>query len=179
MKTAPITKEVAQLKAKEDLRQDIQGFFEEKDKTKRGTEGIVDDMIQQSVEESKLSDMLYEASLKEVPVPQGITPMFNTLFVTAKLNKKVSNGIIISQTMVGDLECDYQEIQKVAAVGPQVQQAKVGGEVCIDFKNFLKQQSDSMAQKVNKVKKLEVPIITIDDVDYIHVSERDLKYTKS
>lgn len=177
MKKGPIIKEVERLKAKEDLRKDIEGFFEEKDKTKRGTEGIVEDMIHQSEEESKLHDMLYEASQKEHPINPEIEPMFNSLFITAKLNKKVNNGIIISQAMVGDLECDYQEIQTVMAVGPQVQQAKVGRKVCVDFKNFLRQQTETMAQKVDKVKKLEVPIVTIDDVEYIHVSERDLKYT--
>ena len=66
--------------------------------------------------------------------------------------------------------------QLVMAVGPQVQQLKKGMEVVVRFEDFRKMLSGSMAQKVNKESELNIPILTINDTDYIKVSERNIEY---
>jgi co-chaperonin GroES (HSP10) len=178
IKNAPIVGEVEKMKKKEDLKQDIAGFFGERDKTKRGLAGRIDDIAQLSEVELEIKEKVYEDSLIEVPVPKHIEPMFNSLLVTAKKNKVTTeSGILLAQTVNDSgLEIDYQEIQTVMAIGPQTQQVQVGQSIVINFENFRSLRSDAMVDKVEKNTKLKVPIQRIEGVNYIMISERDIKY---
>ena len=49
-------------------------------------------------------------------------------------------------------------------------------ETSLLFESLRVRLSDTMAQKVKKDSEIKVPIITINDHEYIHVSERNLKY---
>lgn len=163
--------------AKQDLQADIGSFFVERDKTKRGNEGLQEDTGALALAEAEIKQSLYEDSLKEVAIDPKIQPMFNTMFVTAKRNKVMTDGgIMLVQNVVDDMELDYTEQQKVMSVGPQVQQTEVGDTVVIDYRNYRHHKSETMAQKVNKETSLNVPTITIEGREYIMVSERDLKY---
>lgn len=178
IKKAAVNDTVEKQKKAHDLKQDIQGFFPERDKTKRGLEGRIEDTKRVSEAELELEEILYDDSLIEVPVPEGIEPMFNSLFVTAKRNRLTTpGGLLISKTVNSEgLEIDYQEIQTVMAVGPQVQQVKLGYSVVINYENFRKMKSEAMVDKVQKNTKLEIPTEVIDGVQYIVISERDIKY---
>ncbi len=170
--------EAEEKKAKaEDLKQDISSFFAERDKTQRGTEGLNENMEEDLKASQALDDIVYKDSLREVEIPSNIEPMFNSIFVTCKRIKKTTEGgILLVTKVVDDIDLEYEEIQKVMAVGPNCQQVSRGDEVCINFANFRQRLTETMAQKVDKKTELKVPIITIEDREYIIVSERDLKY---
>lgn len=175
IKKAPVNEVVAKGKKAADLQQDIQGFFKERDATNR--EGH-EDVSALSQVENELKESLYLDSLKEVPISVTIEPMFNTMFVTAKRNKvSTAGGILISKTENKDgLEIEYQETQRVMAIGPQIQQASIGYQVVVNFEAFRQYTANNMAEKVTKKTRLEVPTVTIDGTDYLMISERDIKY---
>ena len=168
IKKAPVNEVVARGKKAAALDQDIKGFFKERDANKRDGE----DMSNISAVEQELKEALYKESLKEIKLPVGLEPMFNTLFTTAKRNKvSTAGGILITKTEnANGLEIEYQEVQKVMG------HAFVGSEVCINFESFRSYEGGSVANKVTKKTKLEVPTVTIDGTDYLMISERDLKY---
>lgn len=160
-----------------DLKQDISSFFTSRDKTADGPVGNKIGVMEVMEAEAKIENNLYKDSLREVPLPEGVEPMFNTIFVTTKKIKKTTEGgIMLVTQVVDDIDLDYEEVQRVMAVGPQVQQVAVGDEVCVNFANFRQRLTESMAQKVRKDTELKIPFVTIDDREYIMVSERDLKY---
>ena len=157
-------------------------FFSKRDKENRGTAGLVDNASKILSSEAEVKEMLYQDSMKDKPVPVGTEPMFNTMFLTARRNKLTNEaGLYLPTASFGsdgstDLEQDFASEQKVIAVGPQCQQVKVGMEVKIMTENFKRRLDESMAQKVNKEYSFEMPIVTINDVDYIRISERDVDY---
>ena len=177
-KEGGVTSEIKFAKAELELKGDISSYFQERDKTERGNYGLENDVIQISQAEAEVKEMLYQNSLKEIHLPEGTEPMFNTLFITAKRNKTISDSGLWLPSSVGgmDMETDYNTVQKVMAVGPQCQQAKVGMEVVLNFEVFRRNLSQTMAQKVNKETEIVVPTITIENVEYLRISERDIDY---
>ena len=169
-----IKKEVAKQKEAKELRDDIAGFFGERDKTKRGEDGKVEDMEELSKVELKIKEDLYQDSLKLVSIHDDVQPMFNGMFVSARRNAVTTESGVIITDDAG--ESEYQEIQQVMAVGPQVQQCRVGMEVVVNFENYRMRLGETMAQKVRKDSELKIPVVTIDGKDYINVTERDIKY---
>lgn len=165
-------------KAAEDLKSDIKGYFKERDKSNRGNNGLINDLQEKASAEAEVKDLLYKASMKEVELPEGTEPMFNTIFLTARRNKvRTENGLIIATALSdGGVDLEYQEVQKVMAHGPQVQQAWRGSEVCLDFESLRVRLDENLGQKVNKESVIKIPIININGNDYIRVSERNLKY---
>ena len=177
-KEAPITREVKIAKDKVALDGDIQSFFGVRDKTNRGADGLAEDVAEISKAEMKTRQMLFDRSMKCPELDSNITPMFNSLFLSAKRNNMItSTGIILSNALDGNLELEYNEEQIVMAVGPNTGVEK-GWTVVVNFANFMEDAEDGMRQVANRKKKMVVPIITIDEHDYMHVSERDLSYIK-
>ena len=157
---------------------DIKTYFTERDKTMNMGSGKNADTRQIAEAEAEVKDMLYRESLKDVTIDPNIEPMFNTLFLTARRNRvRTDSGLLMASSLVdGNAQIDFAETQVVMAAGPQVQQALTGSEVVIDFESMRVKLSDSMAQKVKKESEIKVPIIVIDGTEFIHVSERNLKY---
>ena len=178
IKKASVDTDIKFAEAKEALTQDVSSYMQERDKTNRGTDGLLEDALKTSQAEFEVKKILYDNSIKDVELPENVEPMFNEVFLTARRNKLIGENGLWTSNSVGTegLESDYQKVQLVMAVGPQVQQLKKGMEVVVRFEDFRKMLSGSMAQKVNKESELNIPILTINDTDYIKVSERNIEY---
>lgn len=182
IKDAKVTKDVAYQKAQAELGQDINSYFGERDKTLRGIETKMQDMEQASAAEAEVKELLYKDSLIDKDIPSTTQPMFNQLFITARRNKtRTESGLWVPQAMFSsgkdtDSEIDFQPIQKVMSVGPQCQQVAVGMEVVVNFENFRKRLDQNLAQRIKKDSVIDVPTITIDNKEYLRISERDLEY---
>ena len=156
-------------------------FFTKRDKTSRGTDGLIEDAANTLTAEFQVKEMLYEASLKEIALPETFEPMFNSVILTAKRNKLTSNsGMFLPTSSFGeegstDLEQDFSSVQKVMAVGPQVQQVNVGMTVQVNLENF-KFRAEGLKAEVKKEFVYRMPVVVINDVEYIQVSERDIKF---
>ena len=157
-------------------------FFTTRDKTNRGTDGLVEDGSKILNAEAEVKEMLYQESIKEIPLPSGTEPMFNTMFLTARRNKLTNEaGMYLPTASFGadgstDLEQDFAVVQKVMSVGPQCQQVKVDMEVRINVENFKRKIEDGMRGEVNKTYSYEMPMVEINGVEYIRISERDVDY---
>ena len=132
-------------------------------------------------EEVKIKEDLYNLSHTTISIPDYISPMFGGVFLTAKRNKITENGVYLPTASFGkgsdtDLDVDFSETQDVLACGPNVQQVCPGMEVVINMDNFKKRLESNMAQKLNKEFTFELPLEIIDGVEYMYVSERDVKY---
>jgi hypothetical protein len=175
-------KDVEQQKQNAMVKEVQKDFFNKRDKGNRGAAGLVDNASKILSSEAEVKEMLYQDSIKDKPVPVGTEPMFNTMFLTARRNKLTNEaGLYLPTASFGadgstDLEQDFASEQKVIAVGPQCQQVKVDMIVKINTDNFKRRLDKTMAEKVNKEYEYVMPIVTINDVDYIRVSERDVDY---
>jgi hypothetical protein len=183
IKKAKISEQVEKEKGVKAFKDDLTGYFGERDKTNRGVSGKSEDLTNQSKAEIEVKEMLYKESLKEITPPEGFGLMFSSVLVTAKRNMvKTSSGIIIAEEGVS-VDCDYQEVQKIMAIGPQIKNDKdgvrVGWDIAINlnnFRDFRAAESGNMADKVNKTKVLRVPTVIINNVEYILMGDRDIKY---
>lgn len=157
-------------------------FFTTRDKSKRGTSGLIEDSSEVLYAEAQVKKVLHEASLKERPLPKGTEPMFNTMFLTARRNKLTNeSGLYLPTASFGvdgstDLEQDFSTIQKVMEIGPHCQQVCKGMEVKINVENFKRRVEGGMNRQVDAKFTYEMPIVVIDDVEYIRISERDVDY---
>ena len=178
VKSSKTQDDVQKQKEKVELKGDITQYFAEKGKHTRGEKGKIEDTIEGSKAEAEVKELLYNVSMKDVPLPEKIQPMFNSIFLTARRNKvKTADGLMLATSLLdGQMEIDYQEEQVVMAHGPQVQQAWRGSKVVLNFESMRVQLSDNMAQRVKKESEIKIPIITINGTDYLNVSERNLKY---
>lgn len=169
-------KDIAQRKS------DAAAFFQTRDKSQRGTSGLVDDVSGILSAESEVKEMLYQESVKEHVLPPGVEPMFNTMFLTARRNKLTNeNGLFLPTASFGaegstDLEQDFAAVQKVVSIGPHCQQVVAGMEVKINIDNFKRRVEGGMANAVDASFEYKMPVVTINDVDYIRISERDVDY---
>ena len=181
LKDGKVSKDLKQIKSKEAQDLGVQDFFTSRDKTKRGSAGLVADSSQIINEEVKIKEDLYNLSHATISIPDYISPMFGGVFLTAKRNKITENGVYLPTASFGkgsdtDLDVDFSETQDVLACGPNVQQVCPGMEVVINMDNFKKRLESNMAQKLNKEFTFELPLEIIDGVEYMYVSERDVKY---
>jgi hypothetical protein len=159
----------------------ITDFFNQRDRSARGADGLVNDATKTIVEESKVKQELYDKSQAVTSLPPHVQPLFSGVFLTAKRNKLIENGIYLPTASFGkgsdtDMEMDFSEKQIVLRCGPNADQVEPGMEVVLNLDNFKKRLSDTMAQKVNKDYEYVLPIEVIDGVEYLHVVQRDLKY---
>ena len=180
-KVGQVSKDIDRLKNEEARDLGVQDFFANRDKTKRGTIGLVEDTQQILGEEMKIKQELYENSLKSKSMPNHIVPMFSGVFLTARRNKLIENGLYLPTSSFGkgsdtDMDQDFSETQTVLACGPHANQISPGMEVVLNMENFKKRLGDTVAQKVNKDFEYELPVEIIDGIEYLYVSERDIKY---
>lgn len=156
-------------------------FFNQRDKSARGADGLVANATKIINEETKVKQDLYDKSQSVTSLPPQVQPLFSGVFLTAKRNKLVENGIYLPTASFGkgsdtDMEMDFSEKQIVLRCGPNADQLKPGMEVKINLENFKKRLSDTMAQKVNKEYEYDLPIEVIEGVEYLHITQRDVKY---
>tara|TARA_R110002020_G_scaffold200054_2_gene402090 strand:- start:8310 stop:8903 length:594 start_codon:yes stop_codon:yes gene_type:complete len=181
LKAGQVSKDLEKIKDNEARDLGVQDFFVTRDKKKRGSDGLVKDSSQILGEEVKVKEELYEKSLKVNSIPDHIYPMFGGVFLTARRNKLQENGVYLPTASFGkgsdtDMDVDFSDTQLVLSAGPNVQQVAKGMEVVLNMDSFKKQLSQTMAQKVNRDFTYEIPLQIIDGVEYIYVSERDIKY---
>jgi|TARA_R110000744_G_scaffold2609_5_gene10387 hypothetical protein len=181
LKEGTVTKDMKRMKAGEASDLGVQDFFMNRDKSKRKTSGLVADSAQIIEEESKVKQKLYDESLEVDSLPGHIVPMFGGVFLTARRNKLVENGLFLPTASFGkgsdtDMDQDFSAEQTVLACGDHVSQLKTGYKVVLNMDNFKKRLESSLAQKLNKEFEYVLPIEIIDGVEYLYVSERDVKY---
>ena len=185
LKVGAVSKDMERLKANEARDLGVQDFFTSRDKSKRGTQGLVEDSSQVLGEEISVKQELYDRSLEVKSIPNHITPLFSGLFLTARRNKLVDeNGLFLPTASYGkgsdtDMDQDFSDTQIVLAAGPHVQQVASGMEVVLNMENFKKRLESNMSQKVNQDFEFILPIEIIEGVEYIYVTERDIKYVSN
>lgn len=180
IKEGEVTKNLESLKNKEASENGIKDFFNLRDRSKRGSSGLITDASETLSKEVDKKQSLYEKSLEVNSIPKHVRPMSNGIFLTAKRNKITQDGLYLPTAFDSDgeldLEVDFSKKQIVLAKGIHATQVEVGMEVVLKFDNFKERLADSMAQRVNKEYKYNIPVEEIDGVEYIYVSERDISY---
>lgn len=182
IKTAKVNEDVKHQKAAAELEKDIKGYFGERDKTNRGLETKISDATETSKAEAEIKELLYEDSIKDFPIPETTRPMFNQVFISARRNKtKTDSGLWLPQASFGteketDASIDYQAIQKVMAIGSQVQELAVGMEVKINYEMFKRKVEGNLSSVVRKEFEYIVPVVEINGHEYIKISEREVEY---
>jgi hypothetical protein len=180
-KEGQVSKDLEVIKREEARDLGIQDFFTSRDKKNRGTEGLIEDASQTLSKEINTKERLYDESMMVNNLPTHIVPMFGGIFLTARRNKISENGIYLPTASYGkgsdtDMDVDFSEKQVALACGQHAQQVSPGMEVVINMDNFKKKLGDTLAQKLNKEHTYELPIETIEGVEYLYVTERDIKY---
>ena len=140
-KEASVTKNVEQLKDNEARNEGIKDFFTHRDKSKRGSAGLVEDTSNILGEETAAKQALYEKSLEVDSFPEHIQPLFSGVFLTARRNKLTQNGLFLPTASFGsggdtDLEVDFSDTQVVLAAGPHVSSVAKGMEVVMNVDRF-------------------------------------------
>jgi hypothetical protein len=176
-----ISKEIKSIEKEAARDLGIQDFFTSRDKKNRGTEGLINDTTNVLSKEIDTKERLYDESLMVNKIPSHVKPLFGGLFLTARRNKISENGIYLPTASYGkgtdtDMDVDFSDKQIVLCCGPHVDQLKCGMEVVIKMDNFKRKLESSMAQKINKEFEYVLPIEIIDGVEYLHLTERDIKY---
>lgn len=182
IKTAKVNEDVKHQKAQAELQGDIKEYFRERDKTNRGLDTKISDATETSKAEAEVKELLYEDSIKDFPIQDTTRPMFNQVFISARRNKtKTDSGLWLPQASFGteketDASIDYQSVQKVMAIGRQVQEVAVGMEVKINYEMFKRKVEGNLSSVVRKEFEYVVPIVEIDGHEYIKISEREIEY---
>ena len=181
LKKGAVSDDLKRIKSEEERDLGVQDFFVNRDKSNRKTDGLVSDSSKILEEEGFLKDKLYKESIKVDSLPHNVTPMYGGVFLTARRNKLVENGLFLPTASFGkgsdtDMNVDFSETQIVLACGEHATQVKPGYEVVLNMDNFKKRLESSLAQKVNREFEFVLPIEVINGVEYMYVSERDIKY---
>ncbi len=181
LKEGQVSKDVERLKSNEAKDLGIQDFFTKRDKSNRKTKGLVDDTSQILSEEISTKEELYKKSWGTTTLPDHVVPMFSGVFLTARRNKLTENGLYLPTASFGkgsdtDMDVDFSETQLVLSCGAHAQQIAPGMEVVVNMDNFKKRLESSLAQKLNKEFEFILPLEEIDGVEYLYVTERDIKY---
>lgn len=181
LKTSQVKKDVETAKNAEARDLGIQDFFSKRDKSIRKVSGLVEEAQQVLTEEGDIKQKLYDNSLKVNSLPDYVRPLFNGIFLTARRNKLMENGIYLPTASFGkgtdtDIDNDFSEKQIVLAKGKNVMEVETGMEVVLNMDAFKKRLERTVAQKLNKEFELEIPLQIIDGIEYIYCTERDLKY---
>ena len=182
LKDAPVMKDLQNLKNKEQSELGLQDFFTSRDKTKRGSIGLVEDTSQVLSEEVNVKQELYDKSMAVETLPNHIVPIFGGVFTTARRNKITNDsGLYLPTATYGkgsdtDMDVDFSDKQIVLACGSHAQQVAPGMEVVLNMDNFKRRLEGNMKEKLNKEFEYELPVENIDDVEYLYITERDVKY---
>lgn len=181
IKEGTVSKDLKVIKREEAKDLGVIDFFNSRDRKNRGTGGLVDDATQVLSKEMDVKEKLYDESMMVDSLPSHIMPMFGGVFLTARRNKLMENGMYLPTASFGkgsdtDMDQDFSSEQIVLACGEHVVQLKKGYKVVLNMNNFKKRLESSLAQKLNKEFEYILPIEIIDGVEYLYVSERDVKY---
>ena len=184
MKEGQVSKDLKSIKNKEATELGVKDFFTSRDKKSRGSSGLVSDAEKILNEESSVKEALYLKSMEVEDMPNTIVPLFSHIFLTARRNKLVENGIYLPTASYGkgsdtDLNMDFADTQLVLATGPNVASVSVGMEVVINMENFKKRTSNNMKDRVQENFEYALPIEVVNGVEYLYLSERDLKYVSN
>jgi len=184
LKNGQASKDLVMLKNQKASDDGIKDFFIGRDKSNRKTQGLVEDTSQVLGEEVAKKQDLYEKSLEINSIPSYVKPIYSGVFLTARRNKLVENGVYLPTASFGkgsdtDMDVDFSDKQIVLACGQHAEQVAPGMEVALNMDNFKKRLEGNMAQKVNKEFTYELPIEVIDGVEYMYISERDIKYVSN
>ena len=184
MKEGQVSKDLKSIKSKEATELGVKDFFTSRDKKGRGSSGLVSDAEKILNEESSVKEALYLKSMEVEDMPNTIVPLFSHIFLTARRNKLVENGIYLPTASYGkgsdtDLNMDFADTQLVLATGPNVASVSVGMEVVINMENFKKRTSNNMKDRVQENFEYALPIEVVNGVEYLYLSERDLKYVSN
>ncbi len=181
LKEGKITKDLERIKSNEARDLGVQDFFNKRDKSSRGSQGLIEDSSKVLGEETKIKQELFDASMNVNHIPSHIVPLFSGVFLTARRNKLMENGLYLPTASFGkgtdtDMDVDFSDTQIVLACGPNANQVSPGMEVVINMDNFKKRLESSLAQKLNKEFEYILPIENIEGVEYLYLTERDIKY---
>lgn len=107
-----------------------------------------------------------------------IKPVYTRIITTA--NKYESSQKTGNLLDVNKLEGRYKEYQTVVRVGSSVREVKEGDVILIDPSRYMKRQfSDNSLREdfvENPIVSIDIPTITMDDIDYFMIEERDIAY---
>lgn len=175
------SKQVEELKREDDKKKELALFFDQRDKSSRGSAGLSENTSKVLSEEVDIKTSKYEESLKIDSIPNHIKPMFGSVFLTARRNKTMDGDLYLPTAAFGggtdtDMDQDFSDKQIVLSAGPNVQQVSEGDEVVLNMDNFRVRMDQTVAQKVNREHTFLLPIEVIEGVEYLYVSERDIKY---
>ncbi len=174
-------KQIDNIKESQNIKKELALFFDQRDKASRGNTGLSKNNTEVLSEEIGIKNSKYEESLKVDAIPCYVKPMFGSVFLTARRNKTMDGELYLPTAAFGggadtDMDQDFSDKQIVLATGPNVQQVSEGDEVVLNMDNFRVRKDQTMAQKVRKEHTFLLPIEVIDGVEYLYVSERDIKY---
>lgn len=106
-----------------------------------------------------------------------ITPTFNHILVTKNLRDRDEYDKGVLRFPAGSTK----EWQTVIAVGPDVRRCKVGDVIMVDPMRYaiMKHQDGSLEDGVvadNPAVAYNIPIITIDDKEYMYLFDTDIQF---
>ena len=118
----------------------------------------------------------YLESLKVIN--PNVTPVGQEIITTARLMNfmdqgKALMGLDFDANVVSQFKDSIDDVQRVLAVGPACQQLKVGDKVKVRMTDFYKVKNPN---SVHSKDEALVPIETINDVDYMSMHERNIKF---
>lgn len=180
-KEGKVSEDLKVIKREEAKDLGVLDFFNSRDKKNRGIGGLVGDATQVISNEMDVKEELYNKSIMVDSLPAHIVPMFGGVFLTARRNKLMEDGLYLPTASFGkgsdtDMDQDFSAEQIVLACGEHVSQLKKGYKVVLNMNNFKKRLESSLAQKINKEFEYILPVEVIEGVEYLYVSERDVKY---
>ena len=109
---------------------------------------------------------------------KDIKPMYTSLLVTAdKYTSDQLSGVLLDASK---LEGRYKEYQKVVRIGSSVREVKEGDLVLINPTRYIKRKySDNSLREdfvENPITSIDIPVVTMNNVDYFMIDERDVEY---
>ena len=109
---------------------------------------------------------------------KDIRPVYTRLITTAnRYTEDQSNGVLLD---ANKLQGRYKEYQKVVKIGSSVREVSVGDTVLIDPSRYMvRKYSDNSLREdfiENPIVEINIPTVTMNDVDYFMIEERDIAY---
>lgn len=109
---------------------------------------------------------------------KDIKPMYTSLLVTAnRYTSDQLSGVLLDASK---LEGRYKEYQKVVRIGSSVREVKEGDLVLINPTRYIKRKySDNSLREdfvENPITSIDIPVVTMNNVDYFMIDERDVEY---
>lgn len=108
--------------------------------------------------------------------PLQVKPLYDYVYVTANKQKiaESESGIILPDSAQQQM---YLPNQIVMAKGDNADQVEVGDEVMLNVEHFLEIYKDTRKdQEVKEGMRVKLPLEEINGVEYMYVSQRNIKY---